>query len=104
MPKVKGPLFSLSASGTFKNMLEFRTGGGKTIVAPARAPNPIRSLAQQGQSTRFKNASAAWASLGNTAQATWKARATKLGKKGYQFFLAEYIGQKITPPALPILP
>ena len=46
MVRVKGPLFSVAASGIFNGLMEYRTGQGKTTVHGIRRPNPTRSVAQ----------------------------------------------------------
>lgn len=104
MTRVKGPLFSVSASGDFLGLMEFRTIGDQTIVAGHKQPPSNRSTAQAAQATRFKNAVAGWKSLDAAAQLTWKNKATPLGMTGYQLFISEYMTQNCVPPNLPILP
>ena len=104
MTRVKGPLFSVSASGDFLGLMEFRTTGDQTIVAGHKQKPSSRSPAQVAQSLRFKNAIDGWKSLGAAAQLTWKNRGIALGMTGYQLFISEYQTQNIVPPGIPILP
>lgn len=103
MARVKGPLFSVAASGKFKGM-EFRTGGGTTTVATQRTPPRERTPAQIAQATRFQVAVTAWKALDDTTHQQWKQAAQGTGNSGYQLYIAEYIGQAITPPGQPAIP
>ena len=100
MAKVKAPLFSLAASGTFRGM-EFRTGGGETIVAAPREIQAQRRPAQVAQNQRFKTALQAWTALEQEEKAGWIAAATGTGMSGYKFYIAEYLNQNIIPPNQP---
>lgn len=104
MVKVIGPLFSVSASGVFKDELEFRTGGGKTTVAKRRRNEKPRSTAQQAQSSRFAQAVSGWKQQTNAQRNAWRSAAVGTGLCGYQLFISEYQSQLITPPALPVPP
>lgn len=104
MVKVKGPLFSLSASGVYEDTLEFRTGEGKTTVHGRRRKPAERSPAQQAQSERFRNAVLAWRELDGETAAAWAAAAVGTSLNGYQLFISEYQTQAIEPPGLPAIP
>lgn len=104
MPKVKGPLLSVSASGTYRGLLEFRTTGDTTTVAGPRQIKPARSQAQQQQASRFQTAITGWNALATEDKNLWKAAAESLNLNGYQFYLSEYQSQNIVPPGQPIIP
>lgn len=104
MPKVTGPLFSLSASGTFQGLMEFKTKGGVTTVGKVRTKPATRSAAQQQQAARFAAAVAGWKALSPIEQQEWKTAATGTGVNGYQLYLSEYQGQNITAPDQPLVP
>jgi hypothetical protein len=104
MPKVKGPLFSLQASGTFKDALEFRTVNGQAIVGGTKGKTPPRTPAQQAQSQRFKTAVAAWQVLDESGKALWRTAAVGTGMNGYQLYLSEYQTQNIVTPGQPAIP
>jgi hypothetical protein len=104
MAKVKGPLFSVSATGIFHDLLEYRTGGGKTTVHGRREPPASRSSAQLAQSSRFADAVGGWRSLGPAQKAAWQAAAAGTGHTGYQLYLSEYQTQAVHPPGQPTPP
>lgn len=104
MPKVTGPLFSVTASGNFQGLMEFRTKGTTTTVGKTRTKPATRSAAQQQQAARFKTAVTGWKDLDTIGQAEWKAAALNTGLSGYQLYLSEYQGQNITPPNQPLVP
>lgn len=104
MPKVTGPLFSLAASGVFKDQLEFRIVAGQTVVADRRTAPKTRSAAQQQQSARFAEAVAAWRLATGETKAAWKTAAAGTGMNGYQLYLSEYQTQHVTPPDDPLIP
>lgn len=104
MATVKGPLLSLSASGEFAGLMEFRTGANGTVVTGIRQVSATRSPAQAAQSQRFANAVAGWQALTTTQKAAWKARGPAFGLNGYQLYLSQYQAQGITPPGQPTIP
>lgn len=104
MPKVKGPLFSVSASGTYRDALEFRTQGAQTTVAAPRRMAAPRSPAQQDQAARFALAIQGWREATPILKDAWKSAAAPLGLTGYQYYLSEYANQGVQPPGQPIIP
>lgn len=103
MTRVIGPLFSLSASGLFQGIVEFRTGGGRTIAAAPKAYIPPRTAAQAEQTNRFKDAISGWRALTDDQKTGWTVRAPA-GTTGYRFYISEYFLQNIIPPNQPIYP
>ena len=104
MVRVKGPLFSVAATGIFNGLMEFHTGSGKTTVRRRRTANPIRSDAQQAQSLRFANAVIGWQGLSDSTKTAWKTSAQATPHNGYQLYISEYQTQNIQPPNQPVLP
>lgn len=102
MAKVVGPLFSLTASGNFRGLMEFRTG--EVIVGSPKTQKPPRSPAQQAQAARFQTAVEAWRDLSEADQTNWKTAGASRGLSGYQIYVSEYLIQGITPPGQPLLP
>lgn len=101
MAKVTGPLLSLSASGEFAGLMEFRTGTAGTVVTTVRSVRPPRSPAQAAQSQRFANAVSGWRDLSATQKADWKTRGAAYALTGWQYYLRQYQEQGITPPGQP---
>lgn len=104
MARVKGPLFSVSASGIFKELMEFRTGSGKSTVHGRRENMKQRTAAQIAQSERFGQAVAGWQALTLEQKAAWKTSAINTGMNGYQLYLSEYQIQNIHTPNQPTPP
>ena len=104
MATVKGPLFSVAATGKFNGVMEFRSGSGKTTVHGLRVCPPTRSQAQQAQAQRFSNAVGGWQALTDLQKAAWKTAAHLTGHNGYQLYISEYQTQNITPPGQPVQP
>jgi hypothetical protein len=104
MARVKGPLLSLSASGNFRGLMEFRTGGGTTVVCGTRTPPGYRTPNQRAQAERFRQAKDAWNGLTALERAGWRDAAIGTGLSGYKLFLSEWFTQRITPPGLPVPP
>lgn len=104
MPKVKGPLFSATASGTFRGLIEFRTVGTATRVAGKRTAPRTRTQAQQVQSARFAAAVQAWQRQTTGEKGLWQAAAAGTALSGYQLYLREHQRQGIVPPDQPHLP
>lgn len=103
MAQVQGPLFSLTATGQFRG-LEFRTGGGKTIVASPKDIQAERRPAQVTQNNRFRVALNAWNNLSEPDKADWGVSANGTGMSGYKLFISEYFTQNIQPPGIPQRP
>lgn len=104
MPKVRGPLFSLSASGQFDDKVQFRTTAAGCIVTRPQLTTPPRSPAQDAQAARFQVAVQGWRDLDMPTRDQWRTAATSTGMTGYQFYISEYMGQNITPPDQPMIP
>ncbi|MEY3787966.1 MAG: hypothetical protein RLZ75_2173 [Pseudomonadota bacterium] len=96
MTKVKGPLFSLAASGCFNGIMEFRTCGSGTIVHKIRNASTTCSPAQKGQRDRFKAAVAGWNALSDIEKQQWKVNAQQQHQTGYHFYLMTYASQIIS--------
>jgi hypothetical protein len=104
MAKVKGPLFSLSASGEFNGMMEFRTVGSGTVAAGVKSRVPPRSPAQAAQTARFSRAVGGWRTLTLEQRNAWRTAGPAHGMTGYQLYISEYQTQGIQPPGQPQIP
>ena len=104
MPRVTGPLFSASASGTFSDLMEFRMIGNKSVVTrPKTGHRPVGPV-QASHAERFKRASGEWKKLSADTKTLWKNKAVVRKLTGYQLYIREYLVQGIVPPSQPILP
>ena len=104
MPKVRGPLFSLTASGTLSGLLVYENRAGSQRVrrrpqyqAPA---TPIQTIYQN----KVAALSQSWRTWDNTNRQAWKTRAITFKLSGYGLYWREWYAQNITAPARPILP
>lgn len=71
MPKVTGPLFSLSAAGTLGKTLIYQNSPRGPIVKNYAAPTNPNSTAQQTQRTAFADASRLFEELTTYERASW---------------------------------
>lgn len=104
MPKVRGPLFSLTASGTLSRILVYENRADSQRVrrlpqyqAPA---TPLQAIYQN----KVAALSLSWKTWDNTNRQAWKTRAIAFNLTGYALFWREWYAQNITAPARPILP
>ena len=104
MARVKGPLFSLSASGTYLNKLVFRTNSKGTHVATLPQNLPPRSPAQTAHSQKIAEMVASWKSLAPATRLQWSSCGASYGLTGYALYWREWIAQAATPQAPPVSP
>ncbi|MEI6150007.1 MAG: hypothetical protein WCS01_12970 [bacterium] len=106
MPKVTGPLFSLSASGTFMGAMEFRKcKEGWGVVAKMRTRRKPRTSSQILHNQQWSSASAAWSGLLAEEKTTWQDKAKTSGyKTGFMLWISEWFTQRIQSPERPLLP
>jgi len=104
MATVIGPLFSLAASGTYREEFVFRTGAGKTTVSKRPKITAERSMAQKAQTQKVLEMQAGWASLSPALKNSWSFNAQSWGRTGYTHFWGQWFAQNIVPPALPVIP
>lgn len=102
--KVKGPCFSLTATGVLYNLLEFRTLAASGVVCRRRPRRQRSSPAQAAHNLRYSNGCAAWSGATTGLKNSWKSAAPATYTSGFHYFIAEYIYQQITPPGMPVIP
>ena len=104
MAKVTGPLFSLAASGTYRDELVFKTNSLGTYVSKPAAPPRIRSLGQQQTSQKVSDLSVTWSALAPATKTIWAVCGATFSLTGYQLWWREWFlqGSSIgTPPVSP---
>ncbi|RQW06440.1 hypothetical protein EH223_02330 [candidate division KSB1 bacterium] len=106
MAKVKGPLLSLSASGTIGDAMTFGKWKGIPTCRIKSTPTNPNTANQQAQRTTFGNAVASWKAQDQTTQDSWNTRAREMGlsMSGFNLYVREYIDQGVVDPAVPDLP
>lgn len=104
MTKVIGPLFSLSASGTYRGQFVFRTRAGATFVATLPSDLPARTAGQVAHAQNISDMSAAWSAESQPTRDIWIACALTMGKIGYQLWWEQWIIQGSSTGDNPISP
>ena len=104
MAKVKGPLFSLSASGTYLRKFVFRTTTKGTHVAQRPATLPTRSPAQDTHAQKIADMAASWRAMSGASKAAWGACGLTFGLTGYALYWREWIAQASTTATPPVSP
>jgi len=104
MVKVVGPLFSLSASGTFRREITFSAVNGNTIASGVPKRKNQRTPAQQAQANSVAAMSSAWSAMSETEKQLWKDCGQTYNKTGYKLFWSEWFLQNVSQGNNPVLP
>lgn len=104
MPKVTGPLLSLSASGSVGKVLTFRATAHGFIVQ--RTPQNIVSHTtwQQIERQTMRDAAAAWAALDANDKTIWNSNSLPTIRSGWMSFFMEWKAQRVSPGEYPLIP
>ena len=87
MPKVKGPLFSVSARKTLGKLLTFQRRPGGAAVYPYKKPKVPLTAKQILQRWLVAQAVACWQGLSDADKAVWELKAKGRGQSGYSLFI-----------------
>ncbi len=104
MPKVKGPLFSLEASGTYADALTFHQSATGPQVRKKPTPTGPQTLAQQLHRAKVSDMAATWRAQTTATRNAWAAAALLVGKTGRAYWWQQWFIQNATagsPPAIP---
>lgn len=104
MPKIKGPLHSVSASGTFCGAIVFNARAQGSVASCRPVITKSRTPAQVSHNQKISGMSAAWRTLSPAAKSSWGACGALVALDGRQLFWREWISQGSTPINYPILP
>lgn len=104
MAIVKGALFSIAASGTLGNLIEFNASQFRQSVRlkpniPKAASNPQLAIRQ-----RMKDCAITWRLLSSLDQLQWKNLVIGKQTTPYAKFTLEYHAQNSTPQTPPMIP
>jgi hypothetical protein len=91
MAKLKGPLMSLSASGTFGPRMTFSMRKGGAQVRIQKAQKDKITPARTKQRDFYKTAVSAWNALPSLEKQTYNDRAKSLTMTGYNLYLKEQL-------------
>lgn len=110
MPKVRGPLFSLTAKGTLGKSITYKKGAGGNIVRQHRKPKAKRTAAQIIIRTWFQRGIWTWQGksgdhgyaystlcygLEEPARADWRKFRTTSSAYGYYAFMKKWMKQSL---------
>lgn len=104
MPKVRGPLFSLAASGTLLKTITFMDSPKVQMVRFNVKQTAPRSPLQQIHGKRVADCRASWRTLSQVEKDKWQAHMIWSKMTGPALFMREWFAQNIFPPALPVHP
>lgn len=98
MAKTIGPLDPSTWPPGMKNLIFTFTKNGKTYHRAMMAPEGAALSQLAANHHKFSEAAAAWNGLSSWKQVRWLDCAQIKGKRGFQFYAAEYIRQAIPTP------
>jgi hypothetical protein len=104
VPKVKSPLYSLSASGSIAAILTFKPVGGNSIVTKKILRKHYETDAQRKNRQRMRDAVASFNSLSSSDRELWDALGSKYKISGWFQFFKEYQDQNTQAPNAPEIP
>jgi hypothetical protein len=104
MAKVKGPLFSISASGTIADTATYRATARGAIAQMPPIPRTAANANQRRERARFELALVGWQSLDATARAEWAAAGLAFGMAAHKLYTKAYITQQCTGTEIPLIP
>ena len=104
MAKVVGPLFSMAASGKFRESMVFRTRQLGSHVMKMPTKQKIRTSAQNSHSANISDMAKSWKLQSQVTKTAWSARAVVEAVTGYQLWWREWIFQGSSPGNLPTIP
>lgn len=104
MAKLRGPLMSISATGSIASLLTYRATRTGSVVQRPPIPRAPPTFPQTSERARCAATAANWRTLDAAARAPWDALATARGSSPWITFFTESTIQQIVPPDLPLLP
>lgn len=104
MARVKGPLFSIAASGSIAGLLTFNPGKKSTTARRQPAAYPPPSANQLATRQKVRDAAAAWRALDPLDRAEWSVLAHNSGRLPFAKYLLEWFAQACTPTTPPYIP
>jgi hypothetical protein len=104
MARVRGPLFSLNASGTIGRRLTFRVTPHGIIAQVPPIPGTAATPDQLTERQSMRDAAAAWANLSANDRAIWDTPDFITTRHGFMSFFLEWKTQRIQPGGVPLIP
>ena len=104
MPKVRGPLFSISARKSLGKVLTFQGRPGGAAVYPYKEPKVPLTDKQIWQREKIAYLVSWWQSLSLADKAVWEAKAKGQGQSGYSYFIRQQKNWMLDPSVVLWLP
>lgn len=104
MSRVRGPLMSLAASGTYAGLITFRDHGERSTAAGPQKQHSPRTPAQLAHTARVQQMRSGWAALTAAQKLQWKNCAATMSTTGYRLYWDRYFAANIQPPDQPTVP
>lgn len=104
MAKVKGPLFSLSASGTYNELVTFRQQPRLAQAFQQKPSTQTRTTAQNDHNAAVASMASTWSALSGSTKSSWAACGATFNMSGFNLWWREWFLQgstPITPPTKP---
>jgi len=99
MPKLTGPLFSISAHGTMKDTITYQGSPSGPRVQLVPKHRDMFTGSQSLVRTSFLQAASQWRALDGATKTWWNTRAEGQGMTGYNLYIKVYLtGSGGTPP------
>lgn len=100
MPRVTGPLFSVTAKGTLADALTFQGGPSGVRVQKVPRHRDRDSNTQSIQRASFVSAVSQWHNLSEGTKATYEAEALQFHMTGYNRYIKLCLLGLVAPPAV----
>ncbi|MEO6639417.1 MAG: hypothetical protein ABIN25_14150 [Ginsengibacter sp.] len=104
MPKVTGPIFSLTANGTLGGLITYKNNMRAQIAKANRWAQVTRTTKQSAQRNKFATARAQYDALDSPTKAKWMQLAINQNLQAFNLYLREYCTQAVIAPDAPRLP
>jgi len=104
MTKLRGPLMSISATGSIGRTITYRATRWGARAQHHSVPRAAPSTAQLAERQRRRDAGATWRALDAPTRAKWGALAAANLRNPWIVFAGEYVLQQCSPPDTPLIP
>jgi hypothetical protein len=91
VPKVLGPLFSITAHGTFGGILTYQRRRSGAVVYPKSVPRITFTNPQVAQRASVASAVSSWRALDDASKAWWIFKAEGMAHSGYLLYIQSYL-------------
>lgn len=104
MAKIRGPLYSMQATGTIGGLLTLDMHIKKTIARKCPPKRQLKTVATITLQSRMREAASAWRSLPSSEKNQWIALAASRRHTAFSKYFLEWHAQASTPLKPPLIP